>query len=415
MADWQSKLVSKVTLHGGIEKALAKGIESDHFEDEQEEQKIWDFLLNHVRKYKSSPSPEAVKESFPEYKWEIITDPLDYVIDQFITSVKRRNAVKAFSELADIIDENEYDTISHIDEIFIEKAQELAQVIPSTNISKFSNMNQRIDLYKARKAEGITPGIPFGIRKLDEDTLGLQPHQYVTISGFTGLGKTTLGLVLAINHYLEGYNPMIISLEMGEDEIYRKLDAMALGFRQHALKEMTLPGTDIQKWEKYAEKVKDAANDIIVVDVDYATPEKVFAETARWKPDVVIVDYVQLMIGPKNIYSRWEKIDYCSRMLKAQARQMRIPVYGLSQTNADGESDGANLANLAGSKSIGMHSDIVLGLNQDDDMRAMKKIEINIKKNRGGPVGAVIPMRWDHVNSDYREWKPEDAFGEVRN
>jgi len=234
--------------------------------------------------------------------------------------------------------------------------------------------------------------------------MGLFPHQYVTIAGFTGVGKSTLGLQLAINHYVQGANVMVVSLEMDEDEVGRKLDGMASTLRQSALKELQLTGVEMQRWEEMAERAENAANDIIVVDVDFATPEKIYADTARWNPDVVIVDYVQLMIAPKHLRATWEKVDYCSRMLKSQARSMKVPVYGIAQTNADAAEDGAKLTNIGGSRSIGFHSDLVLGMHQTPEDYSMDLMKVTIEKNRGGPKNKVINMKWDQTNSEFRQW-----------
>lgn len=408
MADYESQIISKTVSHGGIEKLLANGIQEDHFED-SDNRKVWGFLTKHVTTYKSTPSFDTVKERFPDYKFEIIEEPLDFVTHQFISLIKRRKAVESFRELAKVLDENDPDEISKIDETFFEKAQELSQTVPASNVSKFSNMPERIELYEARKAAGVQLGIPYGIDALDDMTMGLHPHQYVTIAGFTGVGKSTLGLQLAVNHWRAGYTPLIISLEMDEEETYRKLDAMAAGLRQKALKKMELNNVEKESWEELAEKSKRLTNDIIVIDIDDATPERIFAETVRWKPDVVVVDYVQLMLGPKYLKTTWEKVDHCSKALKRQARSLRIPVYGLAQTNAEAAEKGAKLTNLGGAKAIGFHSDLMLGLRQDEEDRAMKKMNVEVGKNRGGELGEFA-LWWNHEKAEYRQWKATDAF-----
>jgi replicative DNA helicase len=408
MASYERKLLSKAVQDDGVVELISQGIEARHFSD-KESKELWNFLTEHIKNYRKPPSFEVVKENFEEYRWEITPDPLPFLKDKFISQVKRREAIGAFSDLTEILDANEDSDMAKIDEIFLDKAKDLAQIVPSSNISKFSQMQSRIDSYRERKEQGIQIGIPFGIPKLDELTLGLQSHQYVTIAGFTGVGKSTLGMVLSVHHYLEGANPMIISLEMDEEEIYRKLDAIAVGIKQHAIKEMTLSPNEMKKWEKWADRAEKAANDIIVVDVDFATPEKVYAETARWNPDVVVVDYVQLMSAPNHFKQTWEKVGYVSQMLKMQARQLRIPVYGIAQTNAEGMTEGANLGNLGGSKDIGKHSDIVIGLKQDETMYEMDRMDINVVKNRAGPKGH-FSMLWDQANAIFRPWMGEDAY-----
>lgn len=411
MRDPESALIDKVSLHGGSESLIAQGVDEQHFADEDNAE-VFKFLKNHIRKYKTPPSPDIVKEKFPERKWEIVTDPLEFIQERFVVEVKRNFAIDSYNELGHILQGNKNEDIARIDEIFIDSANQLAKVIPASNVARFSEMPIRILNYRQRKEEGVPPGIPFGIPSLDDLTLGIQPHEYVTVAGFTGVGKSTLALVFCINHYLNGYTPMIISLEMGADELFRKLDAIAAGLRQHALKAMNLSGHELKAWEETAEKVDkfQADKDIIVVDPDFATPEKIYAETSRWSPDIVLIDYVQLLTAPSYYRNTWEKIGYVSQMMKAMARQLEIPVYGLAQTNTDSADEGARLKNLAGSRDIGKHSDIVLALHQDEEMAVENKLEIRVEKNRGGPKGKVY-MLFDHEKAQYREWnKTSDDY-----
>jgi replicative DNA helicase len=412
LSKWENALISKTSQNQATQTLVAHGVEERHF-SEPENKRVWRFITDHISKYKSHPSFELIREEFPEYKWEVIQDPLEVIQDKFIVEVKRASAVEAFRGLAEILDENSEDyspaNVARIDEIFLDKAKSLAGVVPSSNISKFSEMPSRIDLYRQRKEEGVQIGIPFGIPRLDDWTLGLYPHEYVTIAGFTGVGKSTLALVFTINHYLEGYTPLFISLEMGADELYRKLDSISVGLRQHAMKEMTLSGRDIEKWEKFASEVEKAKNDIIIVDVNNATPDKVFAETSRWNPDVVVVDYVQLLKTKSRYKNKWEQIGEISESMKHMARSLQIPVYGLAQSNADSYEAGANLGNIGGSKDIGRHSDILIGLRQDEMMREQNKMELSVEKNRGGRTGK-IDMYWNYETCIFRQWAPGDEF-----
>lgn len=406
---YEDQLLTKCVQTGTAEKLIAYGIEDRHFADDQSKE-VWQFLNEHLNKYSTTPSVETFKEKFPEYKFEVSTEPLDYLRDNFIKEVKRREVIAALYDIGEIVDKADDETITKIDEIFLAKAQDLTQVVPSNTIGKFSNMKLRIEEYKQKKKDGVPPGILFGIPDLDEKTLGIQSHEYITIAGNTGLGKSTLLFQLAVNHYLDGWNPMIVSLEMSDQEIYRKMDAIAVQLKQLALKKMDLAPNDMRKWEEFAERADKAANDIIIVDVDDATPEKIYAETARWNPDIVGVDYVQLLTAPKYLKQGWEKVGYVSQQMKKLARQLDTPVYGLAQTNAEAFEEGAKLSNLGQSKDIGRHSDIVLGLAQTEEEREMKKLELRILKNRGGVANTSIYLKWDHANSIYEPWNELDNF-----
>lgn len=413
--DYESKIISKALQSGGIETLIANGISSRHFENPQNLE-VWERIVSHIEQYKIQPSYEEIKNDFPDYEFEVITDSFDYVKDKFIAGVKRREAVEALIDLGKILDQDNYSEIINIDEIFLDKARDLAEIIPVSTAEKFSSMEERIAEYKKNKAAGIVKGKRFGLPQLDEYTLGLQQHEYVTIAGPSGLGKTTLGLWFNLNHYMDGHTPMIISLEMSGDEIYRKLDGMAANLKQHALKAMTLDNSDVERWEEVAERTKQVTNDIIVIDVDNATPEKIYAEASRWNPDMIMVDYIQLLDAPKHIKEGYRQVGHISKQMKKIARQLKIPVYGLSQTNSDSFTEGARLTNVSESRAIVHNSDIVLGLSQDEEQRAVDKLELRLLKNRGGAANKEIYMLWDHANSEYREWRNEvDDFRGIEN
>jgi replicative DNA helicase len=409
--DYESKLISKIVHSGGAEKLISEGISSRHFYDERN-RAVWDFIDDYISQYSSEPSSQTIVEEFNDVEFEVVTDSFAYIKDQFVFSVKRKEAFTALVSLGEIIDANQFDDILNIDELFLQKSRELAELIPVTNAEKFSNMKERIEAYKIAKEEGVTKGIRFGIPTLDEATLGLQSHELLTLAAPSGMGKTTMGLYFNFNHYLDGHTPMIISLEMGADEIYRKIDGMAAQLKQQSLKAMTLGGADIERWEKMAERAESAANDIIVIDVDNATPQKIYAEAARWNPDVIMVDYIQLLDPPKYIKEGYRQLGYQAKELKKIARQLKIPVYSLSQTNTDSYTEGAKLTNVSESRAIVHNSDIVLGLAQDEEQFAVQKLEGRILKNRGGPKGTFY-MLADHRVSEYREWRNEvDDFRE---
>lgn len=410
--DYESRLLSKAVQSGGLENLIASGISLRHFNNPQNEE-LWGYLLNHVDKYKTQPSFEEVKDNFKDYEFEVVTDSFDYVKDKFIAQLKRREATAALFDLGEIIDSNNHDELMNIDELFLDRSRDLANILPTTKAAKFSSMKDRIAQYKRDQELGVQNGMPFGIPSLDKYTLGLMDYEHVVVAGPTGLGKTTLGLYLQLNHFFAGYTPMIISLEMSDEEIYKKLDGMAADLKQQAIQAMTLGEDEMGRWEAMADKIDRLENDIIVIDVDNATPEKIYAEASRWNPDVIMVDYIQLLDAPRHIKESYKQIGHISKQMKRIARQLKIPVYGLSQTNSESFTEGAKLGNVSESRAITHNADIVLGLHQDEEMEPIQKLELRILKNRRGQARKKIQMLWDHENSDYREWKPEDEFREL--
>jgi replicative DNA helicase len=294
----------------------------------------------------------------------------------------------------------------------LEMARNLAMVVPSSQVARLSDVKKRIEEYERRKAEGNLWGIKTGIKTLDLLTMGIQQHELATIAGWMGLGKSTLAQVVLFNAYLQDETPMMISGEMEAEALFRKWDTMATNMKYSALKAMDLGKGDMRKWEEWGEKAEAAApeRDIIVIDdIGKMTVDKVFSETIRYSPDLVCVDYIGLMEAPNNIGQGWEKITYCTKGLKQNARNLKIPHLVVAQTNREDGGSGAELGKLAGSLSIGRDSDQVYGLFQDEVMKESERMEVRLLKNRDGAQGQAL-MNWKPETMEFRELSEKDLF-----
>ena len=84
-------------------------------------------------------------------------------------------------------------------------------------------------------------GVPFGFRSLDEWTGGIQPHEFVSVAGFSGLGQVHAADGARLQHVAQGFTPMFVSLEMEAKAILRRFDAMSTGIDYWRLKHLDLP------------------------------------------------------------------------------------------------------------------------------------------------------------------------------
>jgi replicative DNA helicase len=410
--DFERLLISKVAQTGRIQQLLTAGVRDDHF-SEEENQEIFSFIAEHARRYKQAPSFQNVRDHFPDHNFEICDEAFDYLLDQFKIQVKRRHAINAVRDLADAIDQPEQ--VANIDTLFLEKSRELASLVPSAKLHKFSNMEDRILEYETSDGDDKT-GIDMGIPALDNITLGIQPHEYVTVMGWTGTGKSTLAQWMLFNAWAKGKTPMLISLEMDAKALFRKWDTMLMNFEYHNLKSHELRDDDIAKWKERAKSVKDHPNDIIVMDdIREFTVDRAYAELIRWNPDILCIDYITLMSTSRSAGKQtWEKIQYLTNNLKQIARTTGIPIIGIAQTNRLSADAGAELDNVAFGMSIIQDSDMVLGLYRNDEMRENKQMTVKLLKNRDG-MTQNTDLYWDMNTMDFRPWSEKFLFGGVKN
>ena len=111
---------------------------------------------------------------------------------------------------------------------------------------------------------------------------------------------------------------------------------------------------------------------------------------------MIIVDYLQLMQGPKGIESRQQEISIITRSLKSLAKDLKIPIVALSQLSRAVESRSdrrPQLSDLRESGAIEQDADVVMFLyrqwiySREDQDRG--KAQIIISKQRNGPTGTV--------------------------
>ncbi len=259
------------------------------------------------------------------------------------------------------------------------------------------------------KHSGIT-GVPTGYPSLDEMTGGFQRSDLIIVAGRPSQGKTAFALSVARNaalHHERKASIAIFSLEMSEQQLIIRMLSSVARVNAHALRTGRLPD---ESWKNLSRNVGTLAEAKIFID---DTPSlgilELRAKSRRLKAehniDLVIVDYLQLVQGPRNAESREREISSISRSLKALAKELNIPVIALSQLNRAVESRTDRrpmLADLRESGAIEQDADVVLFVHRpetygimeikDDDGMTMPSegiAEIIIGKQRNGPTGIV--------------------------
>jgi replicative DNA helicase len=401
--DAERMLIGKLAYTGQIENVLSAGISENHFDDEVA-QAIFTFMAEHTRKYKGPPSLKVCQEEFPNYNFELPTDTLEYVKERFIKATKRRFAYQALTDLAEQIDESD-----DIDGAFLEQARRLSQMMPTSAIHRYTEMERRIEKYEA--GETVQAGIMMGIPVFDKLTMGIQKHELVSVVGWQGTGKSTLTQWILFNAWMQEKTGMLISLEMEHTPLFRKWDTMLTNFEYNALKAGTLSEHDLENWRIKAKLVTDKSGDIIVKDqVQRCTVDYVYAEAIRYQPDIIAIDYVSLMDTSRSAGNQmWEKVTYLTQSLKQVARSTGIPIIAVAQTNIGSASEGAKLDNIAYSRSIGQDSDIVLGLHQDEEMKDNKQMTVRMLKNRDGET-IEEDMFWDMAHMRFASWNETEVY-----
>jgi replicative DNA helicase len=256
-----------------------------------------------------------------------------------------------------------------------------------------------------RERKGVVTGIPTGFTKLDELTSGFQPGELIIVAGRPSMGKTAFCLNIARNAAVDAKIPVVFfSLEMSNRQLAMRLLCAEARVDAHGVRTGHLAD---HEWQKLSMCVGNLAESpMFVDDSSNMTPLELRAKARRMKKEknirMIMVDYLQLMTGPRNVESRQQEISVITRSLKGLAKELDISVVVLSQLSRAVEMRGGErrplLSDLRESGAIEQDADVVLfiyrsefyGKAMDNQGQSMEgKAELIIGKQRNGPVGTV--------------------------
>jgi replicative DNA helicase len=213
------------------------------------------------------------------------------------------------------------------------------------------------------------------------------------------MGKTALALSMGRNAaVMDKVGVGMFSLEMANHQLAMRLLCAEGRVDSHLVRTGKLPKG---QWKNLSHAVGHLAEAPIYLD-DTAGMSvlEVRAKARRLKAEkdvgLIIVDYLQLMSGPKGVESRQQEISQISRSLKNLAKEIQVPVVALSQLSraVENRTDRRpQLSDLRESGAIEQDADVVMFLyrpwiySQEEEDKG--KAQVIVAKQRNGPTGNI--------------------------
>ncbi|NRQ56067.1 replicative DNA helicase [Brevibacillus sp. HD1.4A] len=255
---------------------------------------------------------------------------------------------------------------------------------------------EEIDRLSTRKTE-IT-GVPSGYPDLDAMTGGFQRSDLIILAARPSVGKTAFALNIAQNIGIKtGETVAIFSLEMSTLQLVKRMICAEGNIDASKMRNGGFEGDD---WERMTRAIGNLAKaKIFIDDSPGLTVQEIRRKARKLKQQhglgLILIDYLQLVhcVSKGN---RQEQVSEVSRMLKAIARELDVPVIALSQLSRSVEQRQDKrpmMSDIRESGSIEQDADIVAFLYRDDyyDKESANKnvVEVIIAKQRNGPTGTV--------------------------
>ena len=274
-----------------------------------------------------------------------------------------------------------------------------------------------------RKGGGISTGFPDLDRRLGG---GLAEGSLVILAGRPSMGKTALALQVAYNVADHGHTALVCSQEMQDTQLIDR--AVSFVGRVPLAALLTGEGLTADDHDKYRAALSRISAAPLFLDEQGALkPADVRRKARKVKNKrglaVLVIDYLQLMVGDKDGENRTREVTQITQDLKALAKELSCCVIALSQLNRQVESRPNKrpiMSDLRESGSIEQDADVILAPYRDEyynaDSRYQGLAELLVLKNRQGASGGFVPMsfqgEYTAFGSIFGEWPKEPAAHE---
>lgn len=271
------------------------------------------------------------------------------------------------------------------------------------------------------RPDGLS-GVPSGFADLDKITGGWQDTDLIVIAGRPSMGKTAFALACLRNAAMDSVEPVrgvIFSLEMDGKQLMRRLLSSEAGVDLQKMRCGRMTQEECVRVGRAEQVLRQSG--VWIDDSASLNILELRAKCRRLKSDcnigLVVVDYLQLLQGKRDLDSREQEISSISRSLKALAKELQVPVIALSQLNRNPE-DRADkrplLADLRESGAIEQDADLVAfiyrasvyGVTADKSGMSTEGVaEVIVGKHRSGPTGTV-KLKFDKTCARFRNYDP---------
>ncbi len=285
-----------------------------------------------------------------------------------------------------------------------------------------------IDKLFDRLNSEVEPGIQFGVPVLDRIVGGLYPTEVTTIAAKSGVGKTALALYIALNVLKQNKKVLIITREMTDEHILQRLVT-----RRTAVSSKSMKNRDLKEdeWKKIVSALGEFGAYKCHINDKVSKISEIRKRIKQVKPDLVIVDYLQLLSSEEGSNNREREVASISRGLKEIAQSFRLPLIQLSQLNDSFTGRPFGESPIRESKAIYQDSNNVVYIHKpvtEKDMQeftkdeglqksllemnigdsCVKAVEIIVSKCRDGGT-AIEKMLYEGNTLSYRDYK--EIFG----
>jgi replicative DNA helicase len=182
-----------------------------------------------------------------------------------------------------------------------------------------------------------------------------------------------------------------------------------MGNGKFSLRKISSGDIDVEEFKSWGDKYFNNAPSFQIISNDglgEVTPAVIRGKIDQYTPDIVFVDYIQLMQANSQTDNETVKIKNISRELKILAISEQVPIIAIASATPD---DATNmnsvpaLGQVAWSKQLAYDADFVLALGRQPGSDILECV---FRKNRSGYLGEfLLQVDFDAGKFTYKDYE----------
>ena len=360
---------------------------------------IVEITLSYYSKYHTYPTMEVMKVEIKKEKNEVLRlsikeelkqvyttthDEIEYVKEEFFNFCKNQRLKEALLNSVELLGDGEYEGIRKL-------------IDEALKAGNDKNIGHEYDKdIESRFREEEDKKIPFPWKVFNDITDGgIGTGNLMLLFAPPGIGKSTVVCNIAVHAVKLGYKVVYYTLELDERYVGKKIDSI-------------LTGLDMKQLKHHRKEVIKAVGDITgkIVIKEYS-PGRVSMDTIEshlkqlasnndFIPDLIIIDYPDLLKPRKTRKESREELDDIYTDVKALAKENKIPVICPAQINRMGAKDDIIEGDkVAGNFSKMMIADFSVSLSRRRKDKIQGTGRFHIMKSRLGGDGMTYSAKID--------------------
>jgi replicative DNA helicase len=358
---------------------------------------VWQFIKGYYSEHRAIPDVSILESRFNYFEAVEVPGETGYYVDmlreEYINSELERVTLKLRDKVGKIASGAVLQGV--LGDLM--ELQNISVKSQDRDITDFDNaMKEYEETRLLAEQMGGVPGISTGIDFIDQAyQSGLAGGDLIVVLGWTGRAKSLLTTMICVNAFNKGFKPMIISLEMNTKKVQdRAYTMMGKGlFKNSDLAVGDIKEDDFRSWSNGINK----GNGFVVVSHDgnnEITPAVVQSKIDQHKPDIIVLDYAQLMSDNANSSDMTARMRNMSKEFKRLATSNNIPIILISSATPDSTASINTppiIEQVAWSKQLSFDADLAFAVHRHDPVESMMEagwviIEIAGRKNRNGEL-----------------------------